>query len=137
MPPDALSADDAKCILQGGYLAIPQKHKEPSNFIFKSPAYITCNEIPSFSDVDSTAIEARLEVFQTRSLPKKNPNATTWFRIHCMDCFHWAAERLRGVPIFDDEAFGDLKAWNEIPMNIRELPTLYQYKKQLKSHLMS
>ena len=30
-----------------------------------------------------------------------------------------------------------LKAWNEIPMNIRELPTLYQYKKQLKSHLMS
>ena len=30
-----------------------------------------------------------------------------------------------------------LKAWNEIPMNIRELPTLYQYKKQLKSHLTS
>ena len=30
-----------------------------------------------------------------------------------------------------------LKAWNEIPMNIRELPTLYQYKKLLKSHLMS
>ena len=107
-PPDALSADDAKRILQGGYLAIPQKHKEPTHFIFKSPAYITCNEIPSFSDVDSTAIEARLEVFQTKSLPTKNPNATTWLRKHCMDCFHWAAERLRGVPIFDDEAFGDL-----------------------------
>ena len=30
-----------------------------------------------------------------------------------------------------------LKAWNEIPMNIRDLPTLYQYKKQLKSHLTS
>ena len=29
-----------------------------------------------------------------------------------------------------------LKAWNEIPMNIRELPTLYRYKKQLKSYLM-
>ena len=25
-----------------------------------------------------------------------------------------------------------LKAWNEIPMNIRELPTLYQYKKTVK-----
>ena len=25
-----------------------------------------------------------------------------------MDCFHWAAERLRGVPIFEGEAFGDL-----------------------------
>ena len=25
-----------------------------------------------------------------------------------------------------------LKAWNKIPVNIRELPTLYQYKKQLK-----
>ena len=31
----------------------------------------------------------------------------------------------------------DLKAWNEIPINIRELPALYQYKKQLKSHLIS
>ena len=30
-----------------------------------------------------------------------------------------------------------LKAWNDIPMNIKELPTLYQYKKQLKSHLTS
>ena len=30
-----------------------------------------------------------------------------------------------------------LKAWNDIPVNIRELPTLCQYKKQLKSHLMS
>ena len=107
-PPDALSADDAKRILQGGYLAIPPKYKEPSHFIFNSPAYITCSEIPSFSDVDSTAIEARLEVFQTKSLPKKNPNATTWLRKHCMDCFHWAAKRLQGVPIFDDKAFNNL-----------------------------
>ena len=30
-----------------------------------------------------------------------------------------------------------LKAWNEILMTIRELPTLYQYKRQLKSHLTS
>ena len=30
-----------------------------------------------------------------------------------------------------------LKAWNEIPMNFRELPTLDQYKKLLESHLMS
>ena len=27
--------------------------------------------------------------------------------------------------------------WNKIPMNIRGLPTLYQYKKQLKSYLTS
>ena len=30
-----------------------------------------------------------------------------------------------------------LKGWNQIPMNIRELPTLSQYKKLLKSYLMS
>ena len=30
-----------------------------------------------------------------------------------------------------------LKAWDEIPMNIKELSTLYQYKKQLKSYFMS
>ena len=34
-------------------------------------------------------------------------------------------------------SYTTLKAWNEIPMNIRELATLHQYKKRLKSYLTS
>ena len=33
--------------------------------------------------------------------------------------------------------YSALKAWNDIPINIRELPTLSRFKKQLKSYYMS
>ena len=33
--------------------------------------------------------------------------------------------------------YSGLKAWNEIPTTIRELPTLQQFKKHLKIHLRS
>ncbi len=87
-PPDALTADDAKRILQGGYVAIPQKHKETVRVVYRSGIYITCNEIPTFSEVDEEAIRSRIMVFETKSLPVKNPYATNWLRKHCMQCFH-------------------------------------------------
>ena len=34
-------------------------------------------------------------------------------------------------------SYSALKVWNEIQISIRELPTLCQFKKQLKTHLMS
>ena len=34
-------------------------------------------------------------------------------------------------------SYSALKTWNEIPLSIRELPTLYHFKKQLKMYLMS
>ena len=39
--------------------------------------------------------------------------------------------------ILPDTFYHQLQHWNEIPMNIRELPTVYQYRKQLKSYLTS
>ena len=34
-------------------------------------------------------------------------------------------------------SYSALKVWNEIPINIRELPTLCQFKKKLKTYLKS
>ena len=34
-------------------------------------------------------------------------------------------------------SYSALKVWNEIPIRIIELPTMCQFKKQLKTHLMS
>ena len=34
-------------------------------------------------------------------------------------------------------SYSALKTWNEIPLSIRELPTLFHFKKQLKMYLMS
>ena len=33
--------------------------------------------------------------------------------------------------------FSGLKAWNEIPIELREIPSLYQFKRKLKAHLKS
>jgi len=33
-------------------------------------------------------------------------------------------------------SYSGIKAWNEIPLSIRELPTLFHFKKQLKMYLM-
>ena len=47
------------------------------------------------------------------------------------------------IPRYDLEyakkgfSYSALKVWNEIPIKIRELPTLGQFKKQLKTYLMS
>ena len=47
------------------------------------------------------------------------------------------------IPRYDLEyakkgfSYSALKVWNEIPIEIRELPTLGQFKKQLKTYLMS
>lgn len=102
-PPDSLTGDDAKRILQGGYIAIPQKHKEAVRVVYRSGVYITCNEIPPFAEIDDRAIRARLVIFQTKSLRSRNPYATNWLRRNCMQCFHWAAERLQGTPLWADE----------------------------------
>ena len=34
-------------------------------------------------------------------------------------------------------SYSALKTWNEIPLSIRELPTLFHFKKQLKIYLMN
>ena len=34
-------------------------------------------------------------------------------------------------------SYSALKTWNELPLSIRELPTLFHFKKQLKMYLMS
>ncbi|XP_065066524.1 uncharacterized protein LOC135692361 [Rhopilema esculentum] len=102
-PPDALSADDAKRILQGGYVALPQKHKEATHVVYRSGVYITCNSIPSFTEIDDAAIQTRLAVFKTRSLKERNPQATNYLRKNCMQCFHWCANELRDTPLWEVE----------------------------------
>ena len=95
-PPDALSADDTKRILQGGYVALPQKHKEATHVVYRSGVYITCNSIPSFTEINDAAIQTCLAIFKTRSLKEWNPQATMK---NCMQCFHWCANELCDTPL--------------------------------------
>ena len=59
----------------GGFQVLPVKHGEAKKLNYKSGFYITCNQIPDFVDpADQAAILTRLEVFQTKSLPNKDPS---------------------------------------------------------------
>lgn len=88
-------------MISDGYLVIPQNHKEPIQFVYKSGIHITCNEIPTFSEQDNAAITSRLFVVETTALTRKNPRATNWLRMHCMECFHWGADQLKNVPVWE------------------------------------
>jgi len=82
---DSLCCEDAKKILQGGLLMLPQKHKEASKVIFKSPVFITTNLYPDLgTGADADAIRTRLAIFDTKPLPKKDTSVSGWLRLHCI-----------------------------------------------------
>ncbi len=49
-------------------------------------------KVPPFSLIDAQVIKARLKIFQTKSLEKKNLSGAAW-----------AAEKLKGVPLRSHE----------------------------------
>ena len=60
-------------IIVGGMIFIPQKHKGGLRVKYNSGFYIATNVYPDFgNEVDCVAIRKRLEVFQTKSLRKKD-----------------------------------------------------------------
>ena len=59
--------------ISGGLIFIPQKHREASRVKYNSGVYITTNVYPDFGHQhDNDAIRKRLEVFQTKSINKKD-----------------------------------------------------------------
>lgn len=61
----------------GGMMFIPQKHKEGLRVKYNSGFFIATNVYPDFGkQEDCDAIRKRLEVFQTKSLPRKDGSAT-------------------------------------------------------------
>jgi len=99
---DSLSCEDAKRILQGGLMMLPQKHKAPTKFLYNGGFFITTNEYPNFgNEVDCEAIKKRLDIFETKPLLHKDNSVTGWLRLHCMDVFHYLAYVLRNESLFD------------------------------------
>ncbi|XP_057301088.1 uncharacterized protein LOC130635686 [Hydractinia symbiolongicarpus] len=83
---DSLCCEDAKRILQGGLVMIPQKHKEPARFQYNSGFFITTNIMPDFGNgVDGEAILRRLEVFETKTLRVKDNSITSKYLMRIND----------------------------------------------------
>ena len=67
-------------LILGGLIMLPVKHGEPTVLNYKSGFYITCNEVPNFvNPSDQEAIETRLAIFRTRSLPEKDSSVTCMY----------------------------------------------------------
>ena len=78
---NSLSCEDAKRLLQGGYLMLPQKHQAAKRVNLKCGFFITTNVLPDFgAEVDQEAVYARLKVF-TRPLRKKDCSVTGMLRV--------------------------------------------------------
>ena len=74
---NALQADLAKIVLQGGYMVTCVKHQSPKTLINKAPFYITTNELPNFGSEHDNVMR-RVEVFKTQSLPSTLPDVNEW-----------------------------------------------------------
>jgi len=99
---DSLSCEDAKRILQGGRLSLPQKHMSASTCIYLSGFFITTNIYPDFgNERDCEAIRKRLAIFPTKPLKKKDGNVSAWLRRNCMKVFHYLAVQLKDTPMFE------------------------------------
>lgn len=104
---DSLNAEDAKKVLQGGLLMLPQKHKNAEKTVYRSGFYITTNEMPDFGEgPDGRAIERRLSVFTTQPIPNPRNRVSDWYRKNAMCIFHYCAVQLKDQPLFSEDEDG-------------------------------
>ena len=104
---DGLNAEDAKKVLQGGLQMLPRKHKVAEKFPYRSGIYITTNEIPNFGvGADAEAVERRLSIFKTKSIPNPRNRVSEWLRYNAMMVFHYCANELKDEPLFSDDENG-------------------------------
>ncbi|XP_066932599.1 uncharacterized protein [Clytia hemisphaerica] len=127
---NSLSCEDAKRVLQGGLVMLSQKHKDARKVKYMSGFYITTNKRPKFGtntnnpnsdssssssssssedenddnvrrNKDHDAVYNRLRCFKTKPLPVKDSSVATWLRNNCMEVFHYCAEVLKEMPLFE------------------------------------
>lgn len=61
----------------GGLIMLSQKHSSATKVNYRSGFFITTNVLPDFGQRrDQDAINRRLSVFTTKTLPKKNTSVT-------------------------------------------------------------
>ena len=104
---DGLNAEDAKKVLEGGLQMLPRKHKEADKFPYRSGIYITTNEMSNFGvGADAEAVERRLSIFETKSIPNPRNRLSEWLRYNAMMVFHYCANELKDEPLFSDDENG-------------------------------
>ena len=104
---DGLNAEDAKKVLQGGLQMLPRKHKKAEKFPYRSGIYITANEMPNFGvGADAEAVERRLSIFETKSIPNPRNRVSEWLRYNAMMVFHYCANELKDEPLLSDDENG-------------------------------
>lgn len=89
---DLMDIDDWKILCQGGWTAHDRKFSTARGFVNKCPMLITCQKQLEFPKDDQAAMQARLNVYQFKSLPKTDPKAFEWLKTHPMECIKWAMD---------------------------------------------
>lgn len=97
---NTLDAETAKKLFQGGFYVASVKHQKPTTTILRCPFYIAAMEVPKFGETNDPAIQRRLAIFETKSLPTPIARANEWLRKNCMQVFHYVSEELKDEPLF-------------------------------------
>ena len=68
-------------MLQGGLQMLPWKHNEADKLLYQSGIYTATNGMPNFGvGADTEAVERRLSIFETKSIPNSRNHVSEWLR---------------------------------------------------------
>ena len=87
-----------KLVTQGGWTANDTKYRSAKGFVNRIPMLITCQTPMDFGKNHNAAMDSRLTKYTFKTLPSVDPTAIAWLEKHPMDCIHWAATQISGLP---------------------------------------
>ena len=103
---DILTADQAKAVLQGGFMPVSMKHKTARTVEYNSPFFITAQKAPNWGEEDEN-VKRRLAIFFTKPLNQTRPEVAEWLSANAMHCIVWAAAAIKSAltSVDDSELF--------------------------------
>lgn len=104
---ELLTAEQAKAVLQGGFMPVPRKHKTAEGLEYNSPFFITGQRVPNWGPEEDENVKRRLEIFLTKPLMTTRPEIAEWLSNNSMPCIVWAAQTVQAArhTMSEDEFF--------------------------------
>ena len=96
---DIMDIDDWKILTQGGWTAHDRKFSTARGFVNRCPMLLTCQKELKFPKEDQPAMDARLNIYQFKRLPNKDPMAHEWLKTHPVECITWAINHAGALPV--------------------------------------
>ncbi|KAK3734488.1 hypothetical protein QZH41_008196, partial [Actinostola sp. cb2023] len=124
---DIMDIDDWKILTQGGWTAHDRKFSTARGFVNRCPMLLTCQKELKFPKEDQPAMDARLNIYQFKRLPNKDPMAHEWLKTHPVECITWAINHAGALPVTETNESSIEDRPGEQTLSIEDEQELYTF----------